>query len=392
MAPGVVESETSRKTIQHFEGGIIGQILVKDGDEVVAGQPLIRLDDTKPRTTLLALQGQLWDVQAREARLVAERDGQANIAYPVALLERRVEPEIATVLAGQDKIFETRRLLLDSKISQLKQRIAQVQEEIAGYRSQETASRRRIALINEEITGLRELVAKGLERKPRLLALERDLAEIDGRRGELVAQMARAQQTIAESEVVILKEQNDYQNEVAAQLRETQQKIHELSEQIQAAADVLKRIEVRAPEDGVVTDLKVHTLGGVITPGEALMDLVPEQDRLVVTVQVRPEDIDVVRPGLAAQVRLLPYKQRRVPPVDGTVVYVSADRMVDKKTDRPYFAAKIRLSEAALAEVPEVEPLPGMSAEAMIKTGERSVAAYALSPILDSFHRAFREK
>jgi HlyD family secretion protein len=392
MAPGVVESESNRKTIQHLEGGIIGSILVKDGDHVVAGQPLIRLDDTKPRTQLGALEGQLWDARAREARLIAERDGLPQVTYPATLLAQRDDATVRAVLSGQDKIFETRRQLLDSKVSQLRQRIGQVKEEIVGYQAQETAAKKRIGLINEEISGLKQLVDKGLERKPRLLALQRDLAEIEGRRGDLVAQVARAQQTIAESEVSILKEQNDAQNEVATQLRDTQQKIHELTEQMQAAKDVLARIEVKAPEAGTVTDLKVHTPGGVINAGEPLMDLVPESDQLVVTVQVRPEDIDVVHPGLPAQVRLLPYKLRRVPPLDGTVTYVSADRMVDKKTERPYYVAKIKVDEEMLAKMPEVEMVPGMSAETMIKTGERTVAAYALSPILDSFHRAFREK
>ena len=392
MAPGVVEPESSRKTIQHLEGGIIGSILVKDGDHVVAGQPLIRLDDTKARTTVAALSGQLSDAQAREARLVAERDGLPKVRYPATLLARRDDPVIAAALRGQDQIFETRRQLLDSKIEMLRERIGQVKEEIVGYQAQEAAAKRRISLINEEISGLKQLVEKGLERKPRLLALQRDLAEIEGHRGDLVAQVARAQQTIAESEVNILKERNDSQNEVATQLRDTQQKIHELTEQIQAATDVLARIEVRAPEAGTITDLKVHTPGGVINAGEPLMDLVPESDRLIVSVQVRPEDIDVVRPGLPAQVRLLPYKMRRVPPLDGTVSYVSADRMVDKKTERPYYVAKIRVDERMLAQMPEVEMVPGMSAETMIQTGERTVAAYALSPILDSFHRAFREK
>jgi HlyD family secretion protein len=392
MAQGVVESESSRKTIQHLEGGIIGRILVNDGDHVVAGQPLIRLDDTKPRTQLGALEGQLWDAQAREARLIAERDGLPKVSYPATLLERRDDPTIASVLSGQDKIFETRRELLNSKVSQLRERIGQVKEEIVGYQAQESAAKKRIGLINEEIAGLKQLVDKGLERKPRLLALQRDLAEIEGHRGDLAAQVARAQQTIAESEVSILKEQNDSQNDVANQLRETQQKIHELTEQIQAAQDVLARIEVKAPEAGTITDLKVHTPGGVINAGEPLMDLVPEQDKLVVTVQVRPEDIDVVRPGLPAQVRLLPYKMRRVPPIDGTVTYVSADRIVDKRTERPYYVAKIKVDEKMLADMPDVEMVPGMSAETMIKTGERTVAAYALSPILDGFHRAFREK
>jgi HlyD family secretion protein len=393
MGPGVVEAESSRKTIQHLEGGIIGEILVQDGDAVHAGQTLIRLDDTKPRTTLFALKGQFWDALAREARLVAERDDKDAIQWPARLEAQKDDPAVAQVLAGQQRIFTTRRELFDSKRQVIEQRIAQVNEEIAGYRAQEAAARQRITLINEEIKGVKELAEKGLERKPRLLQLQRDLADIEGRRGELAAQIAKAQQTIAESEVQIINQQNDTQNDVATQLRDTQQKIHELAEQMQAASDVLSRIEVKAPQDGVVTDLKVHTRGGVIQAGEPLMDLVPARDKLVVTVQVRPEDINVVREGLTAHVRLIPYKQRRTPQIDGVVTYVSADRLVDKRTNQPYYAAKVRLDADELEKLHgEVELYPGMPAEAMIKTGESTVALYALAPIVDSFHRAFREK
>jgi HlyD family secretion protein len=393
MGPGFVEAETNRKTIQHLEGGIVGEILVKDGNLVRAGQTLIRLDDTKPRTTLAALQGQYWDARAREARLIAERDGEETIAWPAKLEAQQSDPAVAQVLAGQQKIFTTRRDLFRSKREVIEQRIAQVNEEIAGYRAQEKATVERIALITEEIRGVKQLADKGLERKPRLLQLQRELAEIQGRRGELAALIAKAQQTIAESEVQILNQKNDTQNEVATQLRDTQQKIHELAEQMQAASDVLSRIEVKAPQDGIVTDLKVHTRGGVVQAGEPLMDLVPAKDNLIVTVQVRPEDINVVREGLTAHVRLIPYKARRTPQIDGKVIYVSADRLTDKRTDQAYYAAKVRLDAEELAKLEgEVELYPGMPAEAMIKTGESTVALYALAPILDSFHRAFREK
>jgi HlyD family secretion protein len=392
VGAGQVEAESSRKTIQHLEGGIIGQILVKDGDRVVPGQPLLRLDDTKARTALYALRGQYWDAIAREARLLAERDGSDEIRWPETLVSRRDDAAIQQVMGGQQKIIQTRRSLQKTKTELFQQRIAQVKEEIGGYKSQEVATIRRIALIKEETADLRRLVDKGLERKPRLLQLERDYAEMDGKRGELAAQIARAQQTIAENEVNILNLQNDTQNEVANDLRDTQKKIHELGEQIEAAQAVLTRIDVKAPESGTVTDLKVHTPGGVIQAGEPLMDLVPENDRLIVTVQVKPEDINVLRTGLPAMVRLTPYKQRRTPPIEGTVTYVSADRLIDKKTNQPYYAVKVRLSEEMLANMPEVEMVPGMPAEAMIKTGETTVALYALSPVLDSFHRAFREK
>ncbi len=393
VAIGTVVSESSRKTVQHLEGGIIAAILVHDGDAVTAGQTLIRLDDVKARTTFETVRGQLWDGKAREARLIAERDGAPAIQFPPDLIDNANDPAAQAAMAGQQKIFETRQLLLESKISAIRERINQVHEEIAGHKSEAAALQRRAALLQEELVGVREMVGKGLERKPRLLQLQRDAAETDGKLGDTMAQIARAKQTIAESEVNILSVQNDHQKEIADDLRDTQKKLHELQEQAEAALAVMARTEIKAPVDGIVTDLHVHTPGGVINPGEALMDLVPEADRLIVEAQVRPEDIDRVHEGLPAQVRLLPYKSRRTPPIDATVIYVSADRLVDKHSNQPYFAAKLRLDEAELAALgDEVKMVPGMPSEAMIKTGETTVAAYALSPILDSFHRAFREK
>jgi HlyD family secretion protein len=393
VAAGSVVSASSRKTVQHLEGGIISAILVHDGDAVTAGQTLIRLDDTKARTTLLALRGQLWDAKAREARLIAERDGAATIDFPADLVAQQSEPAVAAALAGQQKIFDTRRSLVESKTAAIRERINQVHEEINGHQAEVVALEKRVALLQEEVGGVKQLVASGLERKSRLLQLERDLADADGKRGETLAQIARAKQTIAEAEIDILSLQNDRQKDVADELRETQKKGHELAEQTQAAADVLARDDIKAPENGTITDLRVHTPGGVINPGEALLDLVPQSDRLVIEVQLRPDDIDRVHEGLAAQVRLLPYKQRRTPPLDATVIYVSADRLIDKRTDRPYYTAKLRIDDKQLAALgDDVKMVPGMPSEAMIKTGETTVAAYALSPILDSFHRAFREK
>jgi HlyD family secretion protein len=394
IASGTVVSDSHRKTVQHLEGGIINTILVHDGDAVRMGQVLVRLDDTKARTALGTLLGQLADAKARQARLLAERDGLQTIAFPADLAERASEnAPVAAAIAGQRKIFETRRMLMESKIAAIRERIAQVNEQINGHQAEIGSLTKRISLLQEEMSGVEQLVAHGLERKPRLLQLRREMADMEGRRGDTLAQIAKAKQTIAESEVDILSLKNDRQKDVADELRETEKKLHELEEQTQAASDVLARTEVRAPENGTITELRVHTPGGVVTAGEALLDLVPQADRLVVDAKVRPEDIDRVHEGLPAQVRLLPYKQRRTPPIAATVVYVSADRLVDKHTNESYYQAKLRVDEEQLAQLGgEVKLVPGMPSEAMIKTGETTVAAYALSPILDSFHRAFAEK
>jgi HlyD family secretion protein len=392
IASGAVEAESSRKTIQHLEGGIIGRILVKDGDEVATGQPLIRLDDTRAYANVLVLQMQLLEAQALEARLLAERDGRTVIDFPqVPGQVAQDAQEFTQVTAGQVKIFETRRKLQTSRIEVIQQRKAQTEQEIAGLRFQAAATLKRAAIIKDELAGVAPLVAKGLQTRVRLLRLEREQAEIDGRYGDILAQISRAEQSIGESQAMILKLESDQNTEVAQSLRDTQALIAQLDERIQAASDILARTIIRAPEAGTVTDLRIHTPGGVVAAGEPLLDLVPRQDRLIVRALVKPEDIDLVRPGLEARVRLLSYKHRRVPPVDGVLTYVSADSLVSKETERAYYTARVRIDEASLHSLPDVEIMPGMPVEVMIKTGEFTVAHYVLRPVFDSFNRAFRE-
>jgi membrane fusion protein, type I secretion system len=392
IAIGTVESESSRKTIQHLEGGIVREILVADGDVVRAGQTLISLEDTKARAEAQSLQGQLWEATAREARLRAEQRGDERVSFPARLeMAQMASSSVADVLAGQQAIFETRRQVFQSQAAVNREKRSQVEKEIEGLRAQESAAARRIDIVREEAATVATLVSKGLERRPRLLNLEREIADIEGRRGEIVAQISRAGQVISESEAVLLKLEHDRQNEIAQSLREVQNQIFQIWERLQAASDQLSRTAVKAPEDGVVTDLKVHTPGGVIGAGAPLMDLVPRQDRLIVIARVRPEDIDVVRPGLSADVNLLPYNQRRVPRLHGTVMHVSADRLADKRTDQPYYATKIRVQDPAGAGIDGVQIIPGMPAQVFIKTGRGTVALYALRPLLDSFHGAFRE-
>ena len=383
---------SSRKTIQHFEGGIIKQIIVADGDVVRAGQTLILLDDTKARSEVQSLRGQLWDAVGREARLLAEQHGYERVSFPADLQEeQKSNPGAAAVVAAQQSIFETRRQVVQSQIAVIRDKRMQVEKEITGMRDQESATARRSEIVREEVATVTYLVNKGLERRPRLLNLEREMAEIDGRRGELAAQISRAEQTIGESQTSLLKLESDRQNEIAQSLREAQNQIYQLRERLQTASDQLTRTEVKAPEAGVITDLRVHTPGGVIGTGAALMDLVPRQDRLIVSARVRPEDIDVVRPGLSADVQLLPYNQRRVPRLHGTVMHVSADRLLDKRTDQPYYAAKIRVQDPRITETDRVQIIPGMPTQVFIKTGHGTVALYALRPLLDSFNNAFHE-
>jgi HlyD family secretion protein len=391
IASGVVESESSRKTIQHLEGGIVREILVSDGDPVRTGQVLVALDDTKVRAEVQSLQGQLWDATAREARLQAEQQGRERVSFSATMETARNESaSAAAVLTAQRNIFETRRQVFQSQVAVIREKRIQVDKEIVGLRAQEAAVAQRAEIAREELDMVATLVNKGLERRPRLLNLEREVADIQGRRGEIAAHISRAEQVVNESQATLLKLESDRQHEIAQSLREAQNQVFQLRERLRAAEDQLSRTEVKAPEDGVVTDLRIHTPGGVIGAGAPLMDLVPRQDRLIVTARIRPEDIDVVHPGLNADVHLLPYNQRRVPRLKGIVTHVSADRLLDKRTEQPYYATKIRVQDLRIVDN-DIRITPGMPAQVFITTGRGTVALYALRPLLDSFNSAFSE-
>jgi HlyD family secretion protein len=391
IASGVVEPESSRKTIQHLEGGIVREILVSDGDAVRTGQVLIWLDDTRVRGEVQSLQGQLWDAMAREARLQAEQQGHEQVSFPAGMETARNEnTSAAAVLTAQLNIFETRRQVFQSQVAVIREKRLQVDKEILGLKAQEASVAQRLDIAREELDMVTTLVNKGLERRPRLLTLEREVADLQGREGEIAAHISRAEQVINESQATHLKLESDRQYEIAQSLREAQNQVFQLRERLRTAEDQLSRTEVKAPEDGVVTDLRIHTPGGVIAAGAPLMDLVPRQDRLIVTARIKPEDIDVVHPGLNADVHLLPYNQRRVPRLKGVVTHVSADRLVDKRTEQPYYATKIRVQDLRTVDN-DIRIIPGMPAQVFITTGRGTVALYALRPLLDSFHSAFSE-
>lgn len=294
-------------------------------------------------------------------------------------------------MIGQQRIFQTRRQVMQAEVEVSQQKISEVEQEIIGLTAQKTALAARAEISRQQLESSSALAAKGAERKTRLFDLGREKADLDGQIGETQAQIARAYQVINETQAALVKLQSDRMNEVAEGLRDTESQVLQLGERLRAIDDQLARTEIRAPEDGVIMDLRIHTIGGVIGAGEPLVDLVPREGRLVVSAHVRPEDIHLVHAGLEAQVHLLPYNQRRVPLLRGEVEYVSADRLVDKQNGQPYYQATIRVTDERLAKMTDVELVPGMPAQALIETGKSSVAFYAVRPLLDSFHRAFRE-
>jgi len=392
LANGSVRVEGNRKTIQHLEGGIIGKILVKAGDRVRAGQVLIELDDILPKANLELLQGRMDAAIALEARLTAESRKNEEITFPDSLYSKRDQPEISAIITGQVNIFEARRETLLGKTQILKRRIDQLSEEITGLKGQIKAENTQINLLNQEITDISGLVDKGLASRPRLLGLKRQLAEINGSKSQHLADIARANQNVAETRLQITELHTEMVNEAVQQLRDTQNDLRDLMEQIRAAEDILERIVIRAPIDGALVNMQVHTTGGVIAPGAPLLDIVSLDDRLIVEARVDPKDIDVVHQGLAAQVRLTAFSQRRSRPIDGRVLTVSADALADERTGQTYYLAQIELTEDPQSALDGDAIQPGMQAEVLIVTGARTLFEYLVQPVGGIIDRALREE
>lgn len=391
VASGIVTVAGKRKTVQHLEGGIIDEILVEEGTKVSAGQVLVRLSDTRARAILELMTGRYQVLLAQEARLRAERAGTEQIVFPEELLRHPDDPRVIEAIKGQRLVFEAKREAMASATRILGHRIEQYHEEIGGREAQTRAADQQLATLREEMDAVEALLEQGNALKPRLLALRRRQAEIAGERGAGVALIALARQRIAEAEQQILDLRHRRFDEVAEELQAVQAEIFDHRERMRDAADVLDRLEVRAPVAGTVVELAFHTRGAVIGPGEPILDLVPEDDQLVIEARIRPQDIDVVRVGLTTQVRLSAYSARRTPSLDGTVAGVSADRLIERSTGAAYYLARIELDPAEIAELPEIELYPGMPAEAMIVTGRRTALDYLLDPIINRVDRAFRE-
>jgi HlyD family secretion protein len=392
IAAGTLVVDSHRKTVQHLEGGILRELLVREGQVVKAGQPVALLDPTQADAQLGQLTSQLVAAQARIARLRAEQDGARTLAFPPELAGDTNNPVVVETLAVQRRLFAARWRAYDSATAVLQKRVAQYREDIAGNEAQLAATTRRLALLEEELGNVKHLLARGYERRPRLLELERAVAELKGQHGEFKGAVARARQAIAGAELEIVNLGDTRLADIGRELQEASVLEADLTDRIRAARDVRQRREVVSPQDGVVTDIRLVTPGGVIGPGQPLMDIVPVDDELIVEARVRPSDMDVVRSGLPAQVRLLSYSRTTSPAIDGKVTYVSADMLTDPRTGERYFTARANLSRESLAQWPEIRMNPGMPAEVIIVTGERRAIDYFTSPISDRMRRSFREQ
>ncbi len=394
IAPGRVVSESSRKDIQHLEGGIVKEILVRDGDKVAVDQVLVRLDSTNAKARSDLVLGQYLAAKATEARLIAERDGKPSITFPEEYLSQEaVNPKVKDALETQRRLFTTRRAALDGQISVLNQRGGQVGEEIRGLREQVNAANTQIALLNQEIATVQGLLQSGNALKPRLLALQRQQADLMGQRGNAQAMISRANQDISESKTAVLNLKNETLNRVVTELKETQVQLSNLEEQARSAGDVARRVEIKAPLAGTVTGLKVFTVGGVVQPGQTLLSLVPSDDRLIIEARVSPQDVDVVRPGLVAQVQLTAFKSRYLRAVEGKVMTISADRFDDRTTGEGYYLARVEIPQNEISALgKDIVLTPGMPAEVLIVTGSRTMFSYIIRPIRESFGHAFHDQ
>jgi len=395
VAPGTVSVEAKRKTVQHLDGGIIAALEVREGDKVAAGDLLIRLDDTMAQSTYDLLEGQYIDLIAEQARLEAERARRVAIAVPPILAEVRNQARAEEALTVQRNLFESRRTALENRIAILESRKGKLEEQIRGYEAQAEAADRQRAIIARETEAVERMVRQGLEREPRLLALQRTMAEIEGFLGKTASNIAQAEVRIGEADLEVLDLESRTVNQVTGDLRDLAGRIADMAPRLRAAEATLRRTEIRAPVSGTIVGLQYHTVGGVISPGGRVLDIVPEDAELLVEARVSPADIDIVRPGMIAEVRLSVYAARTTPTVPGTVVHVSADRMTDQGTQEHYYDVHVRLDPgaAAAADYPATigQLYPGMPVEVMIVTGEDTLLNYLLRPLIDSFARAFRE-
>lgn len=391
VAPGTVTVEGNYKTVQHLDGGIVSKILVRNGDIVKRGDVLVRLEATSAQANLAIVMGRIHDLMIQHARLVAERDRKASFDVPAAVKPFEGEPQIADIIATQRALFAARRASHEGELSVLRQRLEQAEALMAGQEMELKSRRRQLQLSSKELGNVEPLFAKGFASQQRLGNLQRESAQLEGDVGRLVAEIARSKGSIAEAGLRVSQIAKDLTQSVVDELRKVQAQLSEAEEQRKTYADKLARIDIRAPDNGRVHALAVHTEGGVIQPGTAVMQIVPDGGQLVVETQVQPQDIDKVRQGLTAAVRFPAFDARTTPRLTGRVSSVSAAELTTQQ-GRSYFTARVEVAPEELARIGAMHRLvPGMPAEVYIETASRTILSYFLKPLTDAMTRAFRD-
>ncbi|MBV8921837.1 HlyD family type I secretion periplasmic adaptor subunit [Bradyrhizobium sp.] len=392
IAPGQIVVESNVKKVQHPTGGVVGELRAHDGDVVKAGDIVVRLDDTVTKASLAIVVKNLDAQMARSARLEAEQRGLDGIIFPQELLERTNDPDVYNLMKSEIKLFDVRVNGRAGQKAQLRERITQLNEEIAGLSAQEKAKDQEIALVEKELDGVRQLYDQHLVQISRMTTLERDAARLNGERAQYIASRAQAKGKIAETELQIIQVDKDVVSEVSKDLRETKDKIGEFVERKVTAEDQLRRIDIRAPQDGVVEQSNVHTVGGVITAGDTIMLIVPQTDDLQVEAKVNPHDIDKLQVGQKTLLRLSAFNQRTTPELNGVVSRVSPDVTTEQRTGQSYYTIRVSMPPEEIARLGDVKLIPGMPVEAFVQTGDRTMLSYLMKPLHDQLMRAFREK
>jgi len=392
IAPGSIVVESNVKKVQHPTGGVVGEVRARDGDLVKAGDVVVRLDDTVTKASLAIVTKNLDGLWARAARLVGEQQGLDKIVFPKMLLDRGDDPDVKTIIASETKLFEVRVHGRTGQKAQLRERITQLNEEIGGLAAQEKAKDQEIALVEKELSGVRDLYEKHLVQISRLTTLERDTARLNGERAQYIASRAQAKGKITETELQIIQVDKDMVSDVSKDLRETNDKIGEFVERKVTAEDQLRRIDIRAPQDGMVLQSTVHTVGGVITAGDAVMMIVPQADDLQVEAKVNPQDIDKLQIGQKTLLRLSAFNQRTTPELNGVVSRVSPDVTTEQRTGQSYYTIRVSMPPQEIARLGDVKLIPGMPVEAFVQTGDRTMMSYLIKPLSDQLMRTFRER
>lgn len=392
IAPGSLVVDSYVKPVQHLKGGIVGDIRVKNGDRVAAGQLLIHLDDTQTLASLAIIRKRLDELSARTARLFAERDDVPEIAFPTGLMSRAGEDEVERTIAGEKRLFDDRLASRQSRKSQLRERIQQLNQEADGLAAQEGGKRIEIDLINKELSSLQGLFDRGIVPAAKVYALQRESASLTGELGNLVSSIAQAKGKVTETELQITQIDDDHSAEVSDQLRQAQSDTGQFMERLVAAQDDLKRVDITAPQAGIVDHLSVHAPGAVISPGDTIMQIVPDQDALVAELKLSPQDIDQVSVGQPVMLRFSAFNQQDTPQLNAQLTKISAELTTDQHSGASYYVLRASISKEEWNRLGKLTAVAGMPVEAFLQTGERTVLAYLTKPMKDQMARAFREE
>lgn len=392
IANGTLVVDSYVKPVQHQTGGTVGQVFVKNGDLVAAGQILVHLDDTQARANRAIISKRLKELSARVARLSAERDAKEVITFPKGLLNEQGIAEVAAILDGERRLFEDRRSSRIGRKAQLAERVRQLSKEAEGLSAQQDGKRQAIDIINTELASLQPLLEQGIIPATRVYSLRRDAADLIGQLGSLIASAAQTNGKIAETQLQIIQVDDDQRTEISDQLRQAESDIGEYSERLVAAEDELKHVDIRAPQEGIVHQLVVHAAGTVVTPGEAIMQIVPDKDALTPEFKLSPRDIDQVAVGQEVMVRFSAFNQRTTPGLAGRITSIGADLTTDQRTGQSYYDTRVAIPPVEWARLGNMVPIAGMPVEAFIQTDQRTMLAYLAKPLSDQVVRAFKEQ